>query len=119
MSWINSKLKKQWMLDRMRFRGAQVRRVEKYRFWEDSSHPIWIESAQFFEQKLNYIHTNPVTAMLVEEPEDYIFSSARDYAGNKGAGGGQFILADINVENVQQCWPLYQVLDLVFRKLSL
>ena len=30
--------------------------------------------------KLNYIHQNPVHEMLVEKPEEYLFSSARNYA---------------------------------------
>lgn len=36
------------------------------------------------DQKLEYIHNNPVKAGFVENPEDYIYSSARDYAGIKG-----------------------------------
>ncbi len=36
------------------------------------------------EEKLDYIHNNPVKALLVEEPEYYVFSSARDYCGQKG-----------------------------------
>lgn len=28
---------------------------------------------------LDYIHNNPVMAGIVEKPEDYIYSSARDY----------------------------------------
>ena len=31
-------------------------------------------------QKLNYIHTNPIRAGIVEEPHHYLYSSARDYA---------------------------------------
>ncbi len=36
------------------------------------------------EQKLNYIHNNPVKAMLVHNPEDYVFSSAVDYVDGDG-----------------------------------
>lgn len=32
-------------------------------------------------QKLNYIHENPVKEGIVEKPQDYLFSSARNYAG--------------------------------------
>ena len=35
-------------------------------------------------QKLAYIHDNPVRTMIVADPEDYLFSSARDYADQKG-----------------------------------
>jgi len=36
------------------------------------------------EQKLNYIHENPVKAMLVHNAKDYVFSSAVDYTGGDG-----------------------------------
>ena len=32
-----------------------------------------------FWTKLKYIHNNPVKAGLVKRPEDYIYSSARNY----------------------------------------
>ena len=35
-------------------------------------------------QKLEYIHNNPVKAGIVEKPEDYLYSSARDYNSLKG-----------------------------------
>ena len=76
--------RKKWVLERMKLRGSQQKKVEKYKFWEDGNHPMFIESAKFFEQKLHYIHLNPVRAMIVDEPEDYLFSSARAYAGRKG-----------------------------------
>jgi hypothetical protein len=33
---------------------------------------------------MNYIHNNPVTAELVNRPEDYRYSSAIDYADGQG-----------------------------------
>ena len=36
------------------------------------------------DQKLDYIHENPVKEGIVQKPEDYLYSSARDYAGMKG-----------------------------------
>ena len=49
--------------------------------------PIWekgywsevIESEAFMKQKLVYIHENPVRAGLARKPEDYPWSSAREY----------------------------------------
>jgi len=38
----------------------------------------------FFRQKLNYIHNNPVRAGIVEKEEKYIYSSARDFYNRKG-----------------------------------
>ena len=36
------------------------------------------------EQRLNYIHANPVEEGYVYEPEHYVYSSARDYSGLPG-----------------------------------
>jgi hypothetical protein len=36
------------------------------------------------EQKVNYIHENPVKAMIVCHAHEYIFSSAIDFAEGKG-----------------------------------
>lgn len=33
------------------------------------------------QQKLDYIHENPVRTGIVDNPEDYVYSSARNYAG--------------------------------------
>jgi hypothetical protein len=35
-------------------------------------------------QKLDYIHNNPVEAGIAEKPEDYLYSSTRDYYGLPG-----------------------------------
>jgi len=58
---------------------------ETYQFWQqDESHPIELWSSEVMDQKLDYIHYNPVVAGWVDEPEHYLYSSARDYAGSKG-----------------------------------
>ncbi|PRY88996.1 REP-associated tyrosine transposase [Mongoliibacter ruber] len=76
--------RRKWILNQMKFRGNILQRVEEYKFWKDGYHGISITSSKFLEQKLDYIHQNPVRALIVEEAEHYIYSSARDYAGKKG-----------------------------------
>ncbi len=39
-----------------------------------------VYSNTFIKQKINYIHNNPVIEKIVANPEDYVFSSARNYA---------------------------------------
>ena len=39
---------------------------------------------QGYSKKINYVHNNPVQERLVYNPEDYVYSSAVDYAGQKG-----------------------------------
>jgi hypothetical protein len=36
------------------------------------------------ESRMKYIHDNPVRAGIVENVEDYLYSSARNYSGLKG-----------------------------------
>ena len=43
-----------------------------------------IVNIEMFHQKLEYIHINPVEAGFVENPEDYLYSSVRDFYGKKG-----------------------------------
>jgi len=35
-------------------------------------------------QKIDYLHLNPVRIGVVARPEDWVYSSAGDYAGEKG-----------------------------------
>jgi len=72
--------RKDWMLYRFIYAGKYDNRITKYRFWQDRNHPIEITSSEFMKQKMNYIHQNPVRAGFVANAEDYLYSSARNYA---------------------------------------
>ena len=61
------------------FVGAKDRR---YQLWERNSLSIPLWSAGVFEQKLSYIHSNPVKAGLCQYQEDYKYSSAEFYDKN-------------------------------------
>ncbi len=54
----------------------------KRQVWERNSLgiPLWSESV--FNEKLEYIHYNPVKVGLCRYPEDYKYSSARFYELN-------------------------------------
>lgn len=76
--------RKVWMVDRFWFVGNNDRKIKNYKFWQDENNIEQIYTYEFFLQKVNYIHNNPVKQEIVERPEDYLYSSARDYAGLKG-----------------------------------
>jgi REP element-mobilizing transposase RayT len=80
-SIIEPKNRRKWMLDRFAYSGKHLKRIENYKFWKDGNHGITIFNNKTFFQILKYIHMNPVKAMIVTNPEDYYFSSARNYAG--------------------------------------
>ncbi len=54
----------------------------KYQVWERNSLNIPLWSQKVIDQKLEYIHKNPVKANLCRYPEDYKYSSARFYIMN-------------------------------------
>lgn len=59
-------------------------RILSAQSWRQDNHPEELISDKFQDQKLDYVHNNPVEAGLVDNAEDYRYSSARDYAGGKG-----------------------------------
>jgi len=64
--------------------GQQNSRNTKYQFWRQDNQPIEIFSKTFIDQKLNYLHQNPVVAGIVNHAEDYLYSSAINYTGKTG-----------------------------------
>ena len=67
--------RKEWMLPLLRKSDGGIH------FWQHDIHPIWLRSPDVIERYLNYTHMNPVKDGLVDEPQDYRYSSAKAYAG--------------------------------------
>lgn len=55
-----------------------------YQFWQRNALPIKMYNRKILEQKLNYIHLNPLQEHwnLVSDPNDYYFSSCSFYENN-------------------------------------
>ena len=47
--------------------------------WQDEYHPKVISSGSMFEQKISYVHQNPVRKGLVYQDYDWVYSSASYY----------------------------------------
>ena len=47
-----------------------------YSVWQKTNAPKLIETENFFQQKMEYIHHNPVLKQYVHYPEDWYWSSA-------------------------------------------
>ena len=83
--------RREWMLQEFAASAASLKRNSKYKVWKDGNHPVLLDSNKMMEQRLDYLHNNPVQAGIVDEPEHYVFSSARDYAGMKGLLEVEFV----------------------------
>jgi len=70
-----------WMFERA---GQRNPNNKNFQFWQQNNHPIELSDNAIMQQKLDYIHQNPVEERLVYGSEDYIYSSAIDYAGGRG-----------------------------------
>ena len=76
--------RKKWMFNLFEYAGKQDNKIKNYKFGQDGNDAQLIYSNDFLMQKLDYIHDNPVKAKIVVNKEDYLYSSAIDYAGGKG-----------------------------------
>jgi putative transposase len=73
--------RREWLLMIFRFAARAHQRNNEYQVWTHENHAEVIFSNAFIEQKIQYIHQNPVRNGIVINSEDYLYSSARNYAG--------------------------------------
>jgi len=76
--------RRDWLLNLFWYAGKNNKKIRHYKVWQDGNDAKEIHMTAFLEEKMAYIHNNPVKAELVANPEEYLYSSARDYAGEKG-----------------------------------
>ena len=75
--------RREWMLSIFKIAGKSNSNNKEYQFWQQDNHAIECVSNSFMAEKLNYLHNNPVRAGLVSKVEDYLYSSARNYASEE------------------------------------
>lgn len=80
----NQESRKDWMLWLMERAGLKNTNVKHRQFWQQHNQPVELWSAAVTDQKVDYIHQNPVEAGFVSEPHHWKYSSALDYSGGKG-----------------------------------
>lgn len=68
--------RKDWMLEIFRQSAKKNKQYKDYHFWQYTSHPTELDNNGIIDQKIEYIHQNPVVAGIVAESWQYIYSSA-------------------------------------------
>lgn len=71
--------RKEWMLNIFRFTGSGNKNNKEFQFWKQDYHPVELTTNEMLEQRLLYLHENPVRSGLVWEAWHYKYSSAIDY----------------------------------------
>jgi len=59
--------------------GKEKGNISKYQFWQHHNKPIELWTSSVIKQKLDYIHNNPLVSGFVTNPEDWKYSSARNF----------------------------------------
>ncbi len=76
--------RKDWMMKRFEWAAKSHGRNDIFQFWRYGNHPEEVFTEKFMWSKLDYIHLNPVRAGIVEKASEYLYSSAKNYTGQKG-----------------------------------
>ena len=77
--------RKEWLLWMFKRAGRKNSNVKNYQFWQQDNHPIIIWSLSVFEEKLHYVHQNPVKSGFVENAWEWKYSSAKNYCDDISA----------------------------------
>jgi REP element-mobilizing transposase RayT len=80
----NQESRREWLLNSFKKAAANNSNNTKNQFWQQHNKPVELWSSGVIQQKMDYVHNNPVEAGFVENDYEYMYSSARDYCGIKG-----------------------------------
>ncbi|MBN2016116.1 transposase [Candidatus Dojkabacteria bacterium] len=64
---------------RLLYKTYKKRKKNSLQVWEPNNWPLMVEDPEVYNIKLDYIHNNPIKKGYVDEPCDWVYSSARDY----------------------------------------
>jgi putative transposase len=70
--------RKEWLLKQFQFHGNISHQKQLMQFWKHDNHPFFLYSNKMIQQKVDYIHFNPVEAGFVNLPQDWRLSSANE-----------------------------------------
>jgi len=71
-----------WLLNQLSFYKKRFKTQSKNQLWQEGYHPELIFNDKMLIQKINYIHYNPLKRGYVSKPEDWKYSSARNFIFN-------------------------------------
>jgi len=83
----NNESRKDWLIPIFEKYGSINKSNQKYQFWITENHPILLDPyTNMYNERLKYLHENPVRAGFVASPQEWLYSSAIDYYTEKGKG---------------------------------
>jgi len=76
--------RKEWMLWMFGNAARKTSNVTNHQFWQHNNKPIELWTMAVTQQKIDYIHNNPIASGFVTETCHWKYSSATDYTDVKG-----------------------------------
>ena len=76
--------KEKKLLEQLAQAKALHKKDRQFQVWQEGSHPQVLQNEAMMRQKIEYILHNPVKRGLVDEPAQWEYSSAANYAGLPG-----------------------------------
>ena len=70
--------RKEWMMRQFEFYVENSPHNQKKQFWKHDNQAFFLYSNKMIEQKVDYIHFNPVEAGFVNQPHEWRLSSANE-----------------------------------------
>jgi len=68
--------RKEWLIHQFEYFARISPQKQERQFWKHDNHPFFLYSNKMIQQKMDYIHFNPVEAGFVNEPHEWRLSSA-------------------------------------------
>lgn len=71
--------RREWLLNKFGYAANRIKRGTHYKVWKDGFHPVILDNHIKIEQRVNYIHYNPVASELVYHERHWKHSSYAAY----------------------------------------
>ncbi len=75
--------RREWLMFMYQRAGKKNSNNNDYQLWQQHSHPLVLDNNSIMDQKLDYLHQNPVEAGFVKHAEAWQYSSSAAYAGER------------------------------------
>jgi putative transposase len=71
--------KRDWLVNQLAYYCAAHKKASEHQIWQEGVHPQALEGEKMIEQKLDYLHQNPVHRGWVVGAEHWRYSSAHQW----------------------------------------
>lgn len=75
--------RREWLIWMMERAGIKNGNNNTWQLWQQHNQPIELNTNKMLDQRLDYLHLNPVISGFVYKPEHWKYNRAIDYSGRK------------------------------------